>query len=116
MGVIRDLYAKQIEERKIPLELSFGTIPMRVPGYVEIKEWDESTADKRQKIIETNMELYAAMVLKQWSNDPNINSASEEEIVGDIKETFTGDDVIAIIEWWTNLAGISRLSNFQKRR
>lgn len=116
MGVIRDLYANQIEERNMPLELSFGTIPMRVPGFMKIKEWDEATGKKRQKLAENNLELYAAMVLIQWSSDESIASSSEEELVADIRETFTGDDVVAVIEWWSELSGVHRLSNFQKSR
>jgi len=118
MGIINKLYAKDIKARKESLELSFGNIDMRTPGYVEIKEWDEATGETRTDAAKDNMDLYAALVLKQWSGVPEIVSATEEDIVSDIKKHFTGDDVTAVIEWWLKISGISRISGegFQQRR
>ena len=116
MGIISETYSKNIEERKKPIVTSFGEIPMRVSGYAELKEWDDSTAKRRQTLIENNMELYAAMVLKQWSLIPGVSESSEEEIVADIRKDFIGDDVSAVVEWWLDISGVLRTINFQKRR
>lgn len=105
---LEELYGKKVEERRKPIELSFGDIDMIVPGHVDIDAWNKETLDDRKKLAKKgNLELVAAKIICKWAEDEAIREMGEFDVSEWIKEHFTDDDIIETLMWWNEITGVA---------
>jgi hypothetical protein len=113
---LQELYGEKVEERKKPLELSFGTIDMMVPGAIPFENWAIENAGKYEKVINNEqIHVACAIILKGFAKDESIREMPEVEIAEWVHKNFTREDEVITMFWLSEVGGAMKaLSvNFQ---